>query len=58
MRVVDQLDAPGMHSAYGDADLFLQLAAQRGFNALTTFELAPWEFPIAFVDLAGRAGGQ
>jgi hypothetical protein len=47
VRVVDALDLPGMDRADGDADLLLQLAAQRLLDASRRLDLAAGKFPVA-----------
>src|SRR5436190_8607351 len=52
MRIVHQLDLPWLRSSDRDAELFVQLAAQRLLDRFTGFELAARKFPVAGVDLA------
>ena len=58
MRVVNHRDFPGMHVSNGDTNFFLQFTAQGLLDALTRLQLATRKFPVAFIDLAHRAGGE
>ena len=58
MGIVHTLDFPGERLVDRDADLLLQLAAQRLLDGLTRFNLAARKLPVAGIGLADRPGSK
>ena len=55
VRVIDQLDLPGLRRTDHDAKLLLQLTPQGLRHGLSRLQLAPGELPVTCIDLARRA---
>jgi hypothetical protein len=58
VRVDVALDEPRRSAHHGEAELFMQLAVERGTRRFAGFQLAAGKFPVARVRLAERTLGQ